>query len=188
MEKLLLREKYRRLRKQLPLEALEELSISIANNLIHLDIWNYQFYHIFLSIEAQKEVNTEPILSILSGMDKNIVIAKSNFSNYSMTNYLLTDNTRIVTNAYGIPEPDNGIAIPNQDIQVVFIPLLAYDNQGNRVGYGKGFYDTFLNQCNPNVLKIGLSFFDAEPLISDIREADVKLDYCITPQKTMSFK
>ena len=42
-------------------------------------------------------------------------------------------------------------------IQVVFVPL-AYDNFGNRVGYGKGYYDKFLSKCTKECLKIGLSF------------------------------
>lgn len=67
------------------------------------------------------------------------------------------------------------------------MPLLAYDKQGNRVGYGKGFYDKFLSQCKPNVVKIGLSFFEPEDLIEDIFENDVKLDVCITTLEIYNF-
>ena len=66
-------------------------------------------------------------------------------------------------------------------------PLLAYDKNGNRVGYGKGFYDKFLAECNPNTIKIGLSFFEPEELISDINTSDVQLNYCVTPNKTFKF-
>jgi len=72
-------------------------------------------------------------------------------------------------------------------MEVVFIPLLAYDKNGNRVGYGKGFYDKFLAECNPNTIKIGLSFFEPEELISDINTSDVQLNYCVTPNKTFKF-
>jgi 5-formyltetrahydrofolate cyclo-ligase len=72
-------------------------------------------------------------------------------------------------------------------IDVVFVPLLAYDKLGNRVGYGKGFYDKFLNQCKPDVLKIGLSFFEPEELIEDVFENDVKLDFCVTSEKVICF-
>ena len=53
------------------------------------------FYHLFLTIEEQKEINTEYILNILAGMDKNIVISKSNFETNTLENYLLTDNTTL---------------------------------------------------------------------------------------------
>lgn len=67
--------------------------------------------------------------------------------------------------------------------EVVFIPLLAYDKNGNRIGYGKGFYDRFLDKCSTETIKIGLSFFDQEQHIIDVSENDVKLNYCVTPKK-----
>ena len=70
---------------------------------------------------------------------------------------------------------------------VVFIPLLAFDQKGNRVGYGKGFYDKFLEQCKPKTVKIGLSFFSTEEEISDIYKNDISLDYCVTPQTIYKF-
>jgi len=70
---------------------------------------------------------------------------------------------------------------------VVFVPLLAFDKSGNRVGYGKGFYDNFLAKCNPETLKIGLSFFEIEEEILDINPKDIRLNLCITPQKTYNF-
>ena len=72
-------------------------------------------------------------------------------------------------------------------IYYFIIPLLAFDKQGNRVGYGKGFYDRFLANCNPETIKIGLSFFEAETKITDVFERDVKLDYCVTPTKIYNF-
>ena len=61
---------------------------------------------------------------------------------------MLTDNTKIKKNKYNIPEPIDGIEVPNNKLEVVFIPLLAFDEKGNRVGYGKGFYDNMLNKCS----------------------------------------
>ena len=182
-----IRKKYKVLRNQLSTIQIEDFSLQIANRLLELDIWHYSYYHLFLSIEEQCEVNTDFILNILSGKDKNIIISKSDFSARSMTNYLLTDNTRIKKNKHNIPEPIEGIEVSNNKLDVVFIPLLAFDKAGNRVGYGKGFYDTFLKTCRPETLKIGLSFFEPENKISDIREMDIPLDYCVTPQDIYSF-
>ena len=104
-----------------------------------------------------------------------------------MTHFLLTDNTKIKKNEYNIPEPVDGIEVPAKKIEVVFIPLLAYDKLGNRVGYGKGFYDKFLSECQPETIKIGLSFFEPEEQITDVFETDVKLDYCVTPNAVFKF-
>lgn len=187
MRKKELRQKYKELRKNLSDELIEELSLQIANQLIHLDIWEHSFYHLFLPIESQKEVNTEYILQVLAGKDKNIVLSKSDFETREMTHFLLTDNTKIKKNEYDIPEPVDGLEVPVSKIDVVFVPLLAFDEKGNRVGYGKGFYDKFLSECKSEVLKIGLSFFESENLISDVLNTDIQLDLCISPTEVYKF-
>ena len=187
MNKKELRYKYKDLRLQLTENEIEELSLQIANQLIRLDIWQHSFYHLFLPIESQKEVITEYILQVLAGKDKNIVLSKSDFSTREMTHFLLTDNTIIKKNKYDIPEPVDGLEVPVSKIDVVFVPLLAFDEKGNRVGYGKGFYDKFLAECKPEILKIGLSFFESELSISDVLDTDIQLDLCVTPTEVYNF-
>ena len=72
MTKSELRKKYKSLRQQLTQDTIENNSLAIANQLLQLDIWQYSFYHIFLPIEEQKEINTEYVLNILAGKDKNL--------------------------------------------------------------------------------------------------------------------
>ena len=187
MTKQEIRTKYRTLRKSLTLEETEEKSLAIANKLLQLPVWDKTYYHLFLSIEEQKEVQTEFILHILSGKDKEVVVAKSDFESFGMTHYLLTDNTKLAKNQYGIPEPVDGLEVPTTKLDIVFIPLLAFDALGNRLGYGKGFYDRFLAQCRPDVIKIGLSFFEAETETLPNSTTDIALDYCVTPQKVYQF-
>jgi len=187
MTKTDLRKLYKLKRDALNAEAIEDLSFEIANQLLKLPIWNKFYYHVFLSIQEFKEVNTEAILNILSGKDKNIVISKSDFKTLEMTHYLLTDSTVIKIGHFNIPEPVDGIEISTDKIEVVFVPLLAFDRQGHRVGYGKGFYDIFLNKCNPKTVKIGLSFFEVEDVIEDTNENDMKLDFCVTPNQVYKF-
>jgi 5-formyltetrahydrofolate cyclo-ligase len=191
-----LRQKYKAMRNQLSENDLEEMSLAIANKVLTLPIWKKTYFHIFLPIIEHKEVNTEYILHLLSGKDKEIIISKSDFQTREMTHFLLTDNTKIKKNQYNIPEPIDGIEVPTHKIDVVFVPLLAFDKSGHRAGYGKGFYDKFLKQCKPDTsgselanqtIKIGLSFFEAEEKIEDIFENDVKLDYCVTPNGVYKF-
>ena len=182
-----LRAKYLTLRNQLSEEEIEVKSLAIANELLKLPIWDKTYFHIFLPITEKKEVNTEFILHLLSGKDKEIIVSKSDFETRKMIHFLLTDNTKIRKNAYNIPEPVDGIEVPSNKIDVVFVPLLAFDKKGHRVGYGKGFYDKFLTECKPETIKIGLSFFEAEEIIEDVFENDVKLDYCVTPNRVYEF-
>lgn len=181
-----LRKKYSKLRLGFSAEELDTLSIQIANQALQIPIWDKTYYHTFLSISEKKEINTEFLLHILQGKDKSICIPKADFKTHEMEHILLQENTPIKISAHGIPEPISGISIPPQQFEVVFVPLLAFDLQGNRVGYGKGFYDRFLAQCKSECLKIGLSFFEAEVKILN-ENIDFPLDYCITPKKIYKF-
>jgi 5-formyltetrahydrofolate cyclo-ligase len=182
-----IRLKYKLLRKKMSETQIEDASISIVNHIMNLPIWDKTYFHVFLPIIEHQEVNTELLLHLLTGKDKEIIVSKSDFETRQMTHFLLTENTRIKKNEYNIPEPVDGIEVPSKKIEVVFVPLLGYDKLGNRVGYGKGFYDKFLSECQPDVIKIGMSFFNPEELIIDIFENDIKLDYCVTPNEIYHF-
>lgn len=182
-----LRKKYKSLRAEINPTQASDFSLILANHVLQIPIWDFFYFHIFLSIENKNEVDTLPLITLLQGRDKHVIVPKMTGST-SMDSYLLTDGTTLKKNSWGIPEPVDGFLVPENKIEVVFVPLLAFDSQGNRVGYGKGFYDTFLHKCREETIKIGLSFFPAEDgLISDVHENDVKLDYCITPDKVYAF-
>lgn len=188
MTKKELRIKFKSLRSELSRDDVAEKSLAIANKLLSLPIWEKEYFHLFLPISEMSEVDTEFILHILSGKDKHILLSRSDFETRQMTHFLLTDNTKIRKNNYGIPEPVDGIEVPASKVEVVFVPLLAFDDAGNRIGYGKGFYDRFLAECRPETIKIGLSFFEAVEPWEDIFESDVKLDFCVTPDTIYTFK
>ena len=164
----------------------EILSLEIANKTLELDIWNLQNYHVFFPIEKHKEVDSRLIIQIVQGKDKNVILPKLNLEFKTIDSFLLTDSTPLKTNHLGISEPFNGIQINNNQIDLVFVPLLAFDNFGHRVGYGGGYYDKFLSKC-PRAIKVGLSYFDPINKIEDINSKDIKLDYCITPNKVYEF-
>lgn len=186
MDKAAMRTAYKAKRAQLSHDQLEDLSLAIANRALTLPIWDKAFYHIFLPIERLREINTEYLLHILQGKDKNVVLSKSDFDLKVMHHFLLQDNTQLKKSTYGIVEPVGGIPVLPSQIEVVFVPLLAYDLKGNRLGYGAGFYDRFLSLCQPDILKVGLSFFEAQTTL-EATPMDIPLDYCITPDKVYSF-
>ena len=181
-----LRSKYTYLRSTVPPKELQSSSLDISNKVLQLPIWSWDYYHIFLPIPEKIEIDTSFILSILQGKDKHIVIPKV-VSKNSLIHYLLTDNTKLLHSNWGIPEPIDGIEISPGKIDVVFVPLLAFDKKGNRVGYGKGFYDRFLKECKSNTIKVGLSLFEPVNEIQDVDSNDVPLDYGVTPNSTYSF-
>ena len=90
-------------------------------------------------------------------------------------------NKLFIKNRFNILEPLNGDVIPPEMLDLIFVPLLAFDRKGFRVGYGRGFYDRYLPACRRDVVKVGFSFFDPVDKIDDINEFDVPLNLCITP-------
>jgi len=112
---------------------------------------------------------------------------KTNFEDYSMEAIADDENLELITGKYGITEPFNGKIIAPERIDLIFVPLVAFDIKGFRVGYGKGFYDRFIPRCRKNVLTIGLSFFPPVDEIADVNEFDIPLKYCITPQQLYEF-
>ena len=185
MNKIEARKKYLDLRKKLDNVQIISKSISISNNLQDLPIWEHNFYHIYLPIKEKNEVDTMPIINILNNKKKKVLIPKSDFNNTTMKSFLLNDNTVLKKNNYDITEPINNEEFLGR-IDVIFIPLVAYDLIGNRVGYGKGFYDKFLRNQNNKILRVGLSFFNPEKRIK-IDEHDENLDFCVTPNRIFSF-
>lgn len=150
----------------------------------------FKVIHIFMPIRKHNEIDTFSILNYFKHEERalQIVIPRTDFEKLEMVNVLYDHEYTILgRNKYDIPEPIHGKIIPAEQIDLVFIPLLAYDLKGNRAGYGKGFYDRFLTGCRPDVKKVGLSFFEPVDEISDVNEFDIKLDACISPGKIWEF-
>lgn len=175
-------------RRELSENNVNELSEQIFEHIRTLDILNKNTFHTFLPIKRNKEVNTWPIIHFLKDeLQKQIVLSKTNFSDISLEHIRYDSDTELYKNKFGIPEPIRGITVNEQDIDVVFVPLLAFDNKGNRVGYGKGFYDIFLEKCKPGTIAIGLSLFNDITEIDDVNSQDFPLNYCVTPQGIITF-
>jgi len=181
-----LRRQYLEKRLALSIEEVDTASLAIANRCLELLMWEKEIFHLFLSITQKNEVVTNPLLTLLQGRDKSIVVPKI-LPEGNLEHILLQDATKIKLNAWGVPEPLSGILIPPEKIEVVFVPLLVFDTQGNRVGYGKGFYDRFLAACSPQVIKVGLSFFEPVERIADVDAFDIPLTACVTPLRSYLF-
>ena len=184
--KAVLRNEYQKRRDSLTEEQIADCSIQISNLSLTLNIWEYSIYHLFMTNEKNKEIDTSYLLSVIQGKDKQPVIPKIVDDN-RLEHFLLNDQTLLNNNRWGIPEPLSGITINPKQIEVVFVPLLVFDQQGHRVGYGKGYYDRFLDQCSESTLKVGLTFFDPVTKIEDIETHDISLDFALTPERIYAF-
>ena len=184
-DKTFLRSHYKKKRLSLTKQEVDHLSQRVCKQLDKLSIWRLKHYHIFISISKYNELDTSSIINKLKSKQKIIIVPK--ISNNELVHVAINDETEFSLNEYGIKEPNNGNHFIIENLDLIFIPLLAYDLEGHRVGYGKGYYDRFLKLTNKSSLKIGLSFFDPINKIQDIDDNDVKLDYCITPTQVHKF-
>ena len=187
MKKNQARKKYKAFRNKLSETKMKKLSNQIFQQSLKLKIWNKYTYMLYRPIKAKKEVDPSDFFKILNSDSKNILYPKINFKKNIINAFLFTNKTKFQINKFGIEEPCDNITFDPKMIEVVFVPLLSFDLEGKRVGYVAGFYDKFLKECDYKILKIGLSFFEPETRIEDTNASDIKLDYCITPQKVFSF-
>ena len=184
-DKTFLRSHYKKKRLSLTKQEVDHLSQRVCKQLDKLSIWRLKHYHIFISISKYNELDTSYIINKLKSEKKIIIVPK--ISNNELVHIAINDQTEFSINEYGIKEPNNGNHFIIENLDLIFIPLLAFDLEGHRVGYGKGYYDRFLKLTNKSSLKIGLSFFDPINKIQDIDDNDVKLDYCVTPTQIHKF-
>lgn len=150
---------------------------------------NIRVLHLFLPISRQKELNTWLLIDRLwQGFPAvSLAVPMADLQLTHLTHFLLRPDTPLMENRWGIPEPVGAEEVPPEAIDMVLLPLLTFDLQGNRVGYGKGFYDRFLARCRPDVQKVGLSLEPPVPQISDPNPFDVSLDAAVTPEEVYWF-
>ena len=143
----------------------------------------------FWPIEENKEPNAHLFTDYLEFKNPELVIAypKSDFFMDEMFAVSTNAETSFIKNEFNIYEPEEGNRIETDEIDMILVPLLAFDKNGYRVGYGKGFYDKFLAGCRKDCIKAGLSYFPPVNVIADKDEFDVPLDLCITPQTVYVF-
>ena len=184
-----LRKIYREKRRNLSTEQFVEQNKLLLDQVRQWDVSAFSTVHLFLPIAGNREPDTYALAEYLRETHPHIrlVLSRTDRVNHRMLHIVWDDTTILKLNHWGIPEPEKGDLISPKEIDAVFVPLLAFDVHGNRVGYGKGFYDRFLAECPPKTVKIGLSLFDPEPVIADVDRFDIPLDYCITPRQVWSF-
>tara|TARA_B100000035_G_scaffold175902_1_gene150039 strand:+ start:182 stop:757 length:576 start_codon:yes stop_codon:yes gene_type:complete len=184
-DKTFLRSHYKKKRLSLTNQEIDHLSHEVYKQLEKLNIWTLKHYHIFISIKKNNELDTSLVINKLKSKQKKIIVPK--ISNNELIHLAINEKTEFSLNHYGIVEPNDGDCFKIENLDIIFIPLLVFDLEGHRVGYGKGYYDSFLKLTKSSTLKIGLSLFDPIYKIEDINNNDTKLDYCITPTQVHKF-
>jgi 5-formyltetrahydrofolate cyclo-ligase len=189
MTKAALRSIYKDKRKALSDKDRMKLDDLILIQFQQLPLPPLQAFMSYWPIATHNEVNTLPMADFLQFRMPGVQVAypKTVHEQVSMQAIAVSDETDYELSAHGIAEPQHGEVLPADELDLIFVPMLAYDKNGYRVGYGKGFYDRYMKQCRSDVIKIGFSYFDPEPVISDVHEFDIPLNFAITPECIYEF-
>lgn len=154
----------------------------------NFDLTSIETIHTFLPIEKFNEIDTWQIINELKKRQNlRITVSKSDLERIELKHFILGEKSDLIRNEWGIYEPHEGEEVKPSEIDMAIIPLIAFDVHGNRIGYGKGFYDKFLSTCKVNAIKIGLSAFPPIQEIEDIAPYDIPLNHCITPERVYNF-
>ncbi|MGO4708376.1 5-formyltetrahydrofolate cyclo-ligase [Chryseobacterium sp. 2TAF14] len=186
MKKSEIRKIYLEKRKKLSQDEVFLLSEQIFENFINFfKPLSNQKIHIFIPSEKFKEINTQIFITYF--LSRNIKVFVPKIVDAKLISVEIFSDTQFETNNWGISEPvsDEDSGVLNFDF--VITPLLYCDFNGNRVGYGKGFYDHFFENISKNSKKIGVNYFNPDHMIDDVWENDIPLDYLVTPTGVLSF-
>ncbi len=154
-------------------------SHEVNRQLLYLIPRDVRYVHTFLPSLPKGEPNLWPLIRIALHREVKLCVPIVKSAGEMQTSEFYND-TELIERSFGVLEPKSPILIDESEIDVVLIPLLAFDSKGYRVGYGGGYYDRFLSRI-PNALKIGVSLFAAVEEITDNNEFDIPLDICVTP-------
>ncbi len=175
-------------------KALSHKQVMVATDLLLIQFQNLHLPSLenvlsYRPILSKQEIDMEHFESYLQLVNPSIDFCYPVSDTEELTfQAVATDaDTEFVTNTWGIKEPKSEEIINPKLIDLVFVPLLAFDKKGFRVGYGKGFYDKFLAQCRPDVIKVGFSYFPPIEKITDTHILDIALNIGITPEEIYVF-
>ena len=181
MDKQTLRKVYLEKRRSLSPDEFDRRNQLIQENLFRLiDFNSVNYVHIFLPITKFKEVNTWTIIERLQKDHPVVHIVLPKVVGDIMEHYLYESKEQLKTSKWGIEEPEYGEKIDPVKIDLILTPLLVADRQGNRIGYGKGYYDRFFKECRSDVSKVGLSLLPLLDAIDCNSEWDMPLDVVVT--------
>ncbi|MFC4165337.1 5-formyltetrahydrofolate cyclo-ligase [Epilithonimonas zeae] len=151
---------------------------------LQFNIIENQRVNIFLPIKKFNEINTQFFIDYF--FDKKVRVFVPKIQSEKMISVEIFPDSEFEINDWGIKEPISNLDA-NDELDYVLAPLLYCDRYGNRVGYGKGFYDSFFMSDLKIHNKIGLNFFSPNEAITDVFGKDVALDGLITPSEFVNF-
>ena len=181
-------------RQALTTEEIKTLGGKAIEKLIAQITWkDLSIVHVYLACPRRKEIDTWPLLTYLWAAHPHIITLTNRLVSTTlkphMECHVIHQNTLLTPNAFGILEPL--AETPTLDparIDLMIIPLLACDLQGNRLGYGKGYYDQLLSRCAPHLQRIGINYVAPWQESIPHEDHDIRIQRLVTPFKAYAYE
>lgn len=136
-------------------------------------------------VSTGDEVDTKKIINFSLSQNKNVYVPKV-ISKEKMEFYKINSLSELQKGYFGIMEPDTENEKFEKGDAICIVPGLCFDKDGNRLGYGGGFYDRYLQ--NKEIFKASLSYSSFVFEMIDFDEYDVKMDCIVTQSGVLDCK
>ena len=182
-----LRAQYKQLRRELPSGTAAELSAAVCEAVVRSqEFRSAMTVHLFLPIRRQGEVDTFPILEEIFRRGKTAVVSVSDFSTGELAHYRLRREDPVAENRFGIPEPLHPETLERvlpEAIDLILVPLLAYDAQGTRWDTDADFTTASCVVAAPMRSRRGCLSFRPAPAPSTMRPRTMSRSMFVLPRR-----
>ena len=135
---------------------------------------------LYLYASCQNEVDTMQLIKDCLSRKQKIALPRVCEDGIHMKFYYITSLNDLTAGYKGIPEPGLYCEPAAENRQkIILVPGVAFDKKGNRIGYGKGFYDRFM-KLNPQIYGAGLSFDCQVAPVLPVQAHDYRMNALIT--------
>ena len=184
-DKTLLRDIVLKRRIKMPFEEVFRISSHIQNRFLHLKIYRTS-KELALYASFKSEVLTDGIMNHAFANDKEVYFPKIVSGQRKLRFIKAEREDDIAPGSYDIPEPGGRHEIKDvHGLDVVVVPGVAFDIYGNRLGYGKGYYDRLLSGLKGCAALIGLAFDFQIVNELPVERHDVSMDMIITEERVI---
>lgn len=139
--------------------------------------------NILFYMPIQNEVDTKPLIELVLKKDKNVMVPRVE-DEKTMEAYKISSLGDLIVGKFGILEAKKSCEkFQKKDIDLVVIPGIAFDESGHRIGFGQGYYDTFLKGIRARKIALAYDFQIVENIPRE--EHDITMDLIITPTRAI---
>jgi 5-formyltetrahydrofolate cyclo-ligase len=151
------RENVKTQRAQVPPEAAQEAATSLWTQLKEESFFQ-KAERVAAFCSVGTEIDTMPLLEGILKSSKKLYLPKTDKTKTLIEFHPVHDLKTLKSGPFDILEPPAGTALPPEEIDLILVPGLAFDNRGHRLGYGQGYYDRFLKLLRPECFTLGVAY------------------------------